>query len=281
MKSASEPFPPNPAEANRNASDRATGTPVRVVLVTGGAQRLGREISLSLARAGWSVAVHYRTSEANAQRTVLDCASLGVQSAAFCADLSVEAEANGLVGQVLSHFGALDAVVNSASTFEFDQVDGFTYSSMERHMRANVGAAVALARDLHQHIVKVRGNGDEREGCVVNLLDQKLWNMNPDFLSYTLSKAALESAGTLLSLALAPAVRVVGVAPGLTLTSHMLSEQQFNTLHKLGPLQRGSSAPDVASTVQFALENKSITGTTLMVDAGQHLQRFARDFSLM
>jgi NAD(P)-dependent dehydrogenase (short-subunit alcohol dehydrogenase family) len=116
---------------------------------------------------------------------------------------------------------------------------------------------------------------------VVNLLDQKLWNQNPDFFSYTLSKAALEAAGTMLALALAPLVRVVGVAPGLTLTSHLLSDAQFEARHKLSPLGRSSTPADVAATVKFALENRSITGTTLLVDGGQHLMKFERDFSLM
>src|SRR3990167_3797335 len=121
----------------------------------------------------------------------------------------------------------------------------------------------------------------DAQGAVVNLLDQKLWNQNPDFLSYTLSKAALEAAGTMLALALAPRVRVVGVAPGLTLTSHLLSEEQFRQRHTLSPLGRSSTAEDVASAVRFALENRSLTGTTLLVDGGQHLMKFDRDFSLM
>jgi NAD(P)-dependent dehydrogenase (short-subunit alcohol dehydrogenase family) len=118
-------------------------------------------------------------------------------------------------------------------------------------------------------------------GAVVNLLDQKLWNPNPDFVSYTLSKAALESANTMLALALAPSVRVVGVAPGLTLTSHMLTPEKFEALHKLSPLGHSSTAADVAATVAFALENQSMTGTTLLVDGGQHLMKFERDFSLL
>ena len=120
-----------------------------------------------------------------------------------------------------------------------------------------------------------------RQGVVVNLLDQKLWNQNPDFLSYTLSKAALEAANTVLAIALAPRVRVVGVAPGLTLTSHMLSDAQFQVLHALSPLGRSSTAGDVCAAVLFALTNRSITGTTLLVDGGQHLMKFERDFSLM
>jgi len=113
------------------------------------------------------------------------------------------------------------------------------------------------------------------------MLDQKLWNQNPDFFSYTLSKAALEAATTMLALALSPLVRVVGVAPGLTITSHLLSDDKFAALHKLSPLGRSSTPADVAATVRFAMENQSITGTTLLVDGGQHLMRFERDFSLM
>ena len=139
-----------------------------------------------------------------------------------------------------------------------------------------------LAQALHQHLADRAAAGDtSAQGAVVNLLDQKLWNQNPDFMSYTLSKAALEAAGTMLALALAPRVRVVGVAPGLTLTSHLLSEDRFAQLHALSPLGRSSTAEDVAATVRFALENRSITGTTLLVDGGQHLMKFDRDFSMM
>jgi NAD(P)-dependent dehydrogenase (short-subunit alcohol dehydrogenase family) len=122
---------------------------------------------------------------------------------------------------------------------------------------------------------------DGADGVVVNMLDQKLWNQNPDFFSYTLSKASLEAATTMLALALAPQVRVVGVAPGLTITSHMLSDEKFQKLHRLSPLGRSSTAADVVGAVRFALENRSITGTTLLVDGGQHLMKFDRDFSLM
>jgi NAD(P)-dependent dehydrogenase (short-subunit alcohol dehydrogenase family) len=171
------------------------------------------------------------------------------------------------------------AVVNSASIFEHDDVQTFGYDRLQRHLATNTAAAVVLAQSLHRHCV-ARGAAPA-SAAVVNLLDQKLWNPNPDFLSYTLSKAALEAATTLLAQALAPLVRVVGVAPGLTLTSHMLSDEQFEALHRLSPLGRSSTAPDVADAVRFALGNASITGTTLLVDGGQHLQKFERDFSLM
>ena len=267
-------------------------SPAPIVLVTGAAKRLGRHIALALAAGGWRVAVHYRSSEQDAIDTVAACARNHCAAAMFDADLSDEAAVRALLPRVISHFGRCDAVVNSASTFEQDNAASFSYSALEKHLRANTGAPIVLAQALHAHIAERQaGNSNKAAnkasgatsacGAVVNLLDQKLWNQNPDFLSYTLSKAALEAANTMLAMALAPLVRVVGVAPGLTLTSHLLTDAQFEALHKLSPLGRSSTPEDVASAVKFALENQSITGTTLLVDGGQHLMKFARDFSLM
>jgi len=255
-----------------------------VVLVTGAARRLGREIALVLATAGWRVAVHYRDSEADAIKTVADCTRLAGAAARFSCDLEDEAAVRGLLPEVIGHFGQVDAVVNNASAFEHDNAASFGFAALEKHMRSNTGAAILLAQALHAHVLTRQAAGaEETTGrfAVVNLLDQKLWNQNPDFFSYTLSKAALEAANTMLAIALAPQLRVVGVAPGLTLTSHLLSEEKFAALHTLSPLGRSSSAADVAATVKFALDNHSITGTTLLVDGGQHLMKFERDFSLM
>ena len=261
----------------------------RTVLVTGSAKRLGREIALALAQGGWQVAVHYRDSLEDANRTSAECARLSGNSASFRANLANETAVRNLLPRVIAHFGHLDAVVNSASTFEHDTAATFGFAAMEKHMRSNAGGAILLAQALHSHIMERRAGsktgdapGDKNvQGAVVNLLDQKLWNQNPDFFSYTLSKAALEAAGTMLSFALAPHVRVVGVAPGLTTVSPLLNEEEFQLRHKMALLEQSSTPEDVASTVRFALENRSITGTTLIVDGGQHLMRFERDFSLM
>jgi NAD(P)-dependent dehydrogenase (short-subunit alcohol dehydrogenase family) len=252
---------------------------LRTVLVTGGARRLGREIALALAAAGWQVAVHYRGSAADATKTIADCAALARAGAvfdAFGADLADEAAARALLPRVIARFGAVDAVVNNASAFEQDSIKSFSYAMLAAHSRVNTGAPVLLAQALHEHVSE-RGV----QGVVVNMLDQKLWNQNPDFFSYTLSKAALEAATTMLAIGLAPQLRVVGVAPGLTITSHLLAQEKFEQLHKLSPLGRSSTPEDVVAAVKFALDNRSITGTTLLVDGGQHLMKFDRDFSLM
>ncbi len=271
----------------------ATQTAPRTALVTGAGKRLGREIALGLAKAGWHVAVHYNSSEAEALQTAKDCLAVIDSTPAlatshpssdphrfiFQANLADEAATRQLLPQVVSQLGPVHAVVNSAALFEHDDVQSFSYANMAQHWATNTGAAIVLAQTLHQHC-QARG-AQAADAVVINMLDQKLWNPNPDFLSYTLSKAALEAANTLLAQALAPQVRVVGVAPGLTLTSHMLADDKFQQLHKLSPLGRSSSAEDVVSTVVFAMHNRAITGTTLLVDGGQHLMKFERDFSLM
>ena len=263
----------------------SAATPARTVLVTGAAKRLGREIALALAKDGWQVAVHYRDSVEDATKTVADCVKLAGTSAAFRANLTNEAAVRNLLPKVIQHFGRVDAVVNSASTFEHDTVASFTFAAMEKHLRSNTGAAIILAQALHAHILgreeSTEGQSRNAAGVVVNLLDQKLWNQNPDFFSYTLSKAALEAATTMLAMALSPQLRVVGVAPGLTLTSHLLSEKKFEALHRLSPLGCSSTPADVAAAVKFAIDNQSVTGTTLLVDGGQHLMKFERDFSLL
>ena len=281
---------------------------LRTALVTGAGKRLGREIALGLARAGWRVAVHYRSSEAEALQTAADCqqafaqwqaqaelkanasdasnasvadtgTQVQLQNFIFKADLANEEATRKLLPQVVSQLGRVDAVINSAALFEHDDVQSFSYANMAQHWASNTGAAIVLAQALHQHC-QSRGT-QAAEAVVINMLDQKLWNPNPDFLSYTLSKAALEAANTLLAQALAPLVRVVGVAPGLTLTSHMLDDDQFQKLHTLSPLGRSSTVEDVVSSVVFAVHNRAMTGTTLLVDGGQHLMKFERDFSLM
>jgi len=249
---------------------------VPTVLVTGAGKRLGRSIALGLAAAGWRVAVHYRESAAQAEQTAAECAALCEGAQCFAADLSDEKQTQALVHTVVERMGHVDAVVNSAALFEHDSAENFSYAMVQKHMLTNTAAAIMLAQQLHVHACAREGTG-----VVINMLDQKLWNLNPDFLSYTLSKASLETANTLLAKSLAPQLRVVGVAPGLTLTSHMLSDEKFQDLHKLSPLGRSSSVEDVVATVLFVLLNQSITGTTILVDGGQHLMPFERDFSLM
>jgi NAD(P)-dependent dehydrogenase (short-subunit alcohol dehydrogenase family) len=247
------------------------------VLVTGAAHRIGREIALELARHGFDVAVHYRGSAGGAAETVAKARAFRAQAWVFRADLSDEAACRALVPAVIAQCGRLDAVVNNASTFEYDDAASFSYAAMEAHWRANTAPAIVLAQALHAHLVPGSAADAPRNGCVVNLLDQKLWNPNPDYLSYTLSKAALEAATTMLAQALAPRLRVCAVAPGVTLPSGPMTAAEFGAARVATPLARSSQPIDIARAVRFLLESPAITGTTLLVDGGQHLQAQPRD----
>ena len=250
-----------------------------VVLVTGAARSIGRSISLHLARHGWDVVLHHRANatggaaaQAAAEATAAEARALGAQAWLVAADLADEADCNQLVPAAVACAGRLDALVNNASLFEYDAVDSLSTDTLDRHWRANTAAPVLLARALHRHLAQRDGRG-----AVVNLLDQKLANPNPDYFSYTLSKAALAEATVLLAQALAPRLRVCGVSPGVTLLSGTMAEAEFEAAHRLTPLHRSSTPDDIASAVRFLLEAPAITGHTLLVDGGQHLLGQPRD----
>lgn len=251
----------------------------KVALVTGASRRIGREIAVLLAEQGWSIAVHHRASAEHAEAAVDSCRKLNARAVSFQADLSSESACRALFEHVLTEFGQVDAVINCAALFELDDGHSVSFDGLDAHFRINTAAPVLLTSLLHEH--RKTREKSSLTACAVNLLDQKLWNPNPDFLSYTLSKAALREATTLQAQAYAPLVRVVGVAPGLTLPSHMMSSEKFAELHKQAPLGQSSDPEDIARAVLFVLQSKSITGETILVDGGQHLMRMDRDFSLM
>ena len=243
-----------------------------VVLVTGAARRIGRAIALHLAANGCDLALHYRASAREAESAVGEARAVGAAADAFACDLAVEAECRGLVPAVVARFGRLDAVVNNASLFEYDAPASFGHAAMERHWKANTAPAVLLAAALHAHLAE-----RDASGCAVNLVDQKLWNPNPDYFSYTLSKAALDAATAMLAQAFAPRLRVCAVAPGVTLPSGPMDEAEYAAAHAMTPLGRSSTPADIAGAVRFLVESPAITGTTLLVDGGQHLAPQPRD----
>ena len=245
-----------------------------VVLVTGAAQRIGRTIALELAAHGFDLAIHARRSLAEAEATAVDCRAAGARAEVLLADLDDEAATRTLVPRAVAALGRLDAVVNNASRFEYDSPADFSYAALLAHAGANTGAPVLLAQALAEHLA---GRPADARGCVVNLLDQKLSNPNPDYFSYTLSKAALDAATVMLAQALAPRVRVCGVSPGVTLLSGPMNEAEFSASHAMTPLGRSSTPADIARAVRFLIESPAITGTNLLVDGGQHLQAQARD----
>lgn len=267
-----------------SATSSTAGAPCGAALVTGAARRLGREIALTLARAGWDIAVHYSSSRDEALQTVADIQALGRRAVALQARLEDEAEVLALLPAATQALGPVRCLVNNASRFVFDAVTDLSFDSFTQHMLPNLAAPIVLARELHRQLPAGEGSeGSEgSEGIVINLLDQKLYGLNPDFLSYTLSKAGLAAANTMLAQALAPRVRVVGIAPGLTLPSYLQDDAAFAHAHRThAPLGRSSTAEDIAAAVAFAVATRSMTGSVIVVDGGQHIRPLPRDVSLM
>jgi NAD(P)-dependent dehydrogenase (short-subunit alcohol dehydrogenase family) len=252
-------------------------------LVTGAAKRVGRAIAIHFAEQGWDVAVHFGQSKAEADETVAAIEKLGAKAMAYQADLASESEITALFHAVTAKLGSLNCIVNSASQFEYDRASAepqlINAAFFQKMMQVNVLAPVLLAQLLYRQ-QKSRAadslpNGDIP--VVIQLLDQKLINLNPDYFSYTLSKGALEYASQMMAMDFAPYLRVVGLAPGISLPSGPQSEESFKAAHTMTPLKRSSTPIDIARTAVFIAESNAITGTTLYVDGGQHLMPSSRD----
>ena len=240
-------------------------------LVTGAARRIGRAIALGLAEDGWHVVVHYNRSREAAAQTVAAIQVQGGKATAIAADLSDPAGAARLIATSAEATGGLSCLVNNASMFSADDIATINASDFDAMMAVNLRAPVLLSRALAEALP------DGVDAVIVNLLDQKLVNPNPDFLSYTLSKYGLGGLTTTLAMALGPRIRVCGVAPGLVLPSADQTRSQFSTVHGRTPLGRGATSADVAGAVRYLVTAGAVTGEVVLVDGGQHLVGSPRD----
>jgi NAD(P)-dependent dehydrogenase (short-subunit alcohol dehydrogenase family) len=277
------PHHPDPEKSPEGPPQRRAyegGGTRAVALVTGAARRIGRVIALELAHGGFDIALHHRGYDAHAlaeaESTAAELRAAGARVHLFAADFADPVATAALLPAVAQAFGRVDAVVNSASRFEYDSPATFDAALLESLVRSNTAAPVVLAQALAAQ-VRAQAAHARVTPCVVNLLDQKLHNPNPDYFSYTLTKAALAHATVLLAQALAPAVRVCGVSPGITLVSGPMDDAEFAKAHKLTALGRSSTPEDIARAVRFLIESPAITGIDLAVDGGQHLVGQARD----
>jgi NAD(P)-dependent dehydrogenase (short-subunit alcohol dehydrogenase family) len=237
----------------------------RSVLVTGSARRIGRTIALDLARNGWAVAVHHHLSAEDAEGVVAEIEAAGGTGAVVSADLAREEDTAGLVERAAAAVGPLSALVNNASVFERDGAMDASRASWDLHMEVNLRAPFVLTQAF------VRQLPEDVSGNVINILDQRVWNLTPFFTSYTLSKAGLWTLTQSLALALAPRVRVNAVGPGPTLPSARQTEDSFRRQWQAMPLARPVQPEEVAAAVRFLLDAPSVTGQMIAVDAGQHL----------
>lgn len=249
-------------------------------LITGAAKRLGRSIALGMARSGWNVVIHYDRSETQAQSLVREIEALGRNAIAVKASLDDPKDVRRLFEQA-REWGGLRCVVNNASRFHYDQPQAFDGALALQQMQSNLVAPLLLTQMLFDSLKSTHQPGDDPAGVCIQILDQKLFNPNPDFFSYTLSKAALLESVRLCAMAMAPVLRVVGIAPGITLPSADQTQAEFEAAHALTPLGASSRPDEIADAVCWISQARAVTGTVLLVDGGQHLAASPRDVMMM
>ncbi len=241
-----------------------TNEPSGTVLITGAARRIGKAIVDALAEDGWRIALHYGGSADEAEAGAADLRARGAEVALYEADLRDEAQVRGLIPRIAGEMGTLDCLVNNASVFERDSLGDAARESWDAHMEVNLRAPFVLTQAFADQYRGENGN-------IINILDQRVWNLTPHFSSYTLSKAGLWTLTQTTALALAPAIRVNGVGPGPTLPSPRQSEDRFREQWERTPLARRVGPQEIASAVRFILATPSMTGQMIALDSGQHL----------
>lgn len=244
-------------------------------LVTGAARRLGRAMALYLGARGYDVAIHYAGSRQDAESAVAEIRGMGRVAVALQADLLVEEETAALVGRAAERLGGpLTLLVNNASVFEYDTLASATRESWDRHFGSNLRAPFVLtqafAAQAPAPIADAAGE-PEAQAMVLNMIDQRVFKLTPEFMSYTLAKMGLWALTRTAAQALAPDIRVNGIGPGPTIRGARQSPQHFERQRAATILGRGADARDITAALGFFLDAKAVTGQIICPDGGQHL----------
>lgn len=237
----------------------------KVALVTGGAKRIGAAIVRDLAAHGFAVAIHCRASRSEANALAQDVIRIGGESAVVSADLTDMQAVDALVPQVREALGPVQLLVNNASLFNDDTAQDFDWDGWDAHFAVHLKAPAALTRAM------ATGLPDDTQGLVVNVIDQRVWRLNPRFFSYTLSKSALWTATQTMAQAYAPRIRVNAIGPGPTLKNARQENNDFAQQIDALPLRRGPDLAEFGATIRYLWEARSVTGQMIAIDGGQHL----------
>lgn len=245
-------------------------TDPKAVLITGAAKRIGRSLAEALAADGWAIAAHYAGSKTEAEALVADITSKGGQAVALQADLRDAGAVEALVPQAAAALGPLTALINNASTFERDTAHTLTAESWDTHINANLRAPALLMRDFATQ--PALNDGSIADANIINITDQRVFRLTPDFASYTVSKTGLATLTQTFAQALAPQhIRVNAIAPGPTLPNPRQDQSEFDKQARLVPLAHGATPADIVAAARYIFSARAMTGQTLTQDGGQHL----------
>jgi NAD(P)-dependent dehydrogenase (short-subunit alcohol dehydrogenase family) len=239
--------------------------PSRIALITGAARRIGRALARDLARHGWTVALHCRSSKAEAEALAKEIRADGGAAEVFTADLGSVAEIEALVAGCAAKLGPPSCLINNASEFLLDRIETMDEALWDKHLDVNLKAPVFLAQAMIRHLPK------DAPGNIINIIDQRVWKLTPEFFSYTISKAGLWTATQTLAQSLAPRIRVNAIGPGPVLRSVHQTDADFAAETQSTLLKTGPSTDEIAAAVRFILSTPSMTGQMIALDSGQHL----------
>ncbi|CAN1559045.1 FabG Dehydrogenases with different specificities (related to short-chain alcohol dehydrogenases) [Paracoccaceae bacterium] len=249
-------------------------------LVTGAGKRLGRAMALYLAGRGHDVAVHYASSAEEAEAVAHEIRAMGRRAQTFRADLLVEAETQALIPVVTAALGPLTVLVNNASIFEYDRIDTATRESWDRHIESNLRSPYVLTQAFARQCppATVDDNGEPlAQGLIVNMVDQRIRKLTPEFSTYTLAKMGLWALTQTAAQGLAPHIRVNAIGPGPTMQGHRQTADHFARQRAATVLGRGANPADITAALGFFLDSPAVTGQVIAVDGGQHLGWKTRD----
>jgi NAD(P)-dependent dehydrogenase (short-subunit alcohol dehydrogenase family) len=244
-------------------------------LVTGAAKRLGRAMALELARQGHDVAIHYAGSAEAAEEVAAEIRALGRAAVTLQADLTVEAETQALLPRAAEALGQpLTVLINNASIFEYDNIESATRDSWDRHLESNLRAPFVLTQALAAQVPQAAEDETGEplaRGLVVNMIDQRVRKLTPEFMTYTIAKMGLWAFTRTAAQALAPHVRVNAIGPGPTLQGARQSDSHFARQRAATVLRRGADAQGICDALRYLLTARAVTGQLICVDGGQHL----------
>ena len=244
-------------------------------IITGAAKRIGARIAKALGNEGWFVYLHYNSSSREAKKVLHEIKSSGGNGQLIKMDLSHPDCGEQIINQIDCTAPPVELLINNAAKFEYDDISTVNSVSMDQHFFANVRGPMLLSKAFFELITK------GQQGCVINVLDNKIFALNPDYLSYTISKAALQCATETLAMAMAPHIRVNGIAPGITLESGGQGDISFQKGQKMSPIGKVSSVKDIIKAVFFIVNTRSINGHIITIDGGQKLQKLDRDVAFL